>query len=116
MIMTDLALKSPCLSGRFVVNPVLAVSVKNRLKLCDSGYEYYLKNIVINGAKRGCSGFVKNPKNGKIIYLTTEPIWSTDVRLMYRYAQDLKDWGGRNSVNNWADPKIFIMCIHKCLQ
>ena len=34
--------------------------------------EFSLKNIVRNGEKVGCSGFVRNKETGLIVYLNTE--------------------------------------------
>ena len=44
---------------------ILAVKLKNALKKANEKYGYDLKfdikNIIVNGAKRGCSGFVTKP-------------------------------------------------------
>jgi len=73
------------------------------------------KNIRINGQLRGCSGFIQNKDNGKIIYLTTEPIsftgnterfqgdgmWGDNNKAcMYRTAKTMKDYTGGN--NQWC--------------
>lgn len=64
--------------------------------------EFHLKNICINGVKRGCSGFVVNKINGAVVYLTTETQNSCLTRnFMYRYADNINDFKGYH--NRWAD-------------
>lgn len=87
---------------------LLATKLKNSIKKIKSeGLEFYLKNIQVNGAKKGCSGFVKNIQTNKIVYINTEKsCYGTlnDLNL-YRTAKSLNDFtGGRNC---WArDDKI----------
>lgn len=70
-----------------------------------------LKDIVVNGQKRGCSGFIINPFTHKICYITTEHffdggkgsgLWGDSSKaIMMRTAEGLKDFvGGRN---HWID-------------
>jgi hypothetical protein len=61
--------------------------------------EYHLKNIVVNGSKRGCSGFIVNKNNNKIVYITTESTCASWLHpFMYREAKSTKDYtGGRNN-------------------
>ena len=63
---------------------------------------FKLKNITINGAKKGCSGFIINNDNSTVIYVNTEGItWSNQpTKYMYRYAKDDKDYTGYT--NRWA--------------
>lgn len=84
--------------------PLLMTALKNRFKKVGD-YEYYLKNININGSKRGCSGFIKNPETKKIVYLTTEYVCGNcykpfENKVMYRKAKDLKDYTG--GTNRWC--------------
>ena len=68
----------------------------------DMDLQFYLKNILVNGQKRGCSGFVKNKKNGLIVYVDTEgSVLSSLKNYMYRYADDIKDFTGYR--NRWCD-------------
>lgn len=62
-------------------------------------FVYSLKNIIINGDKRGCSGFIYNPENGITIYVNTEPDMS-GLKYIYRYCKDMRDY--RGFTNNWA--------------
>lgn len=77
---------------------LLSTALKNRFKKVGN-FEYYLKNIRLNGVSKGCSGFIKNPVNGKIVYLTTEKSCYQTLanKSMYRTAVSLSDYrGGRN--------------------
>lgn len=84
---------------------ILAVKMKNALKKANEKYGYDLrfdiKNIIINGAKRGCSGFVTNKANGSCVYLNTERTGLTGMGLMYRYADNDKDYHGYH--NRWTE-------------
>lgn len=76
----------------------LSVKMKNALKKAFGGeLEFSLRNININGDKRGCSGFITNPANGVTVYIDTEAI--KPFGLMYRYAKDNKDFTGCS--NQW---------------
>jgi hypothetical protein len=55
-----------------------------------------LKNISVNGDKRGCSGFIQ--RGDAIVYVNTEPCGS--LGYMYRTAAHMKDYTG--GVNRWA--------------
>ncbi|WP_115338111.1 hypothetical protein [Moraxella caviae] len=65
--------------------------------------EFHLKNIIRNGVKYGCSGFIKDANTGKIVYVNTE---GTTLRngqgdsYLYRLARHLKDYSGGS--NRWA--------------
>ena len=59
-----------------------------------------IKNIRINGQPRGCSGFIVNPANGKIVYVNTEQ-GSQNRGALYRTAKTTKDYTGGH--NNFAD-------------
>lgn len=65
--------------------------------------EFHLSDIVVNGSKRGCSGFVRNPETGLIIYLNTEHSCYAPLsdKFLYRYASSLNDYTG--DVNQWAN-------------
>jgi hypothetical protein len=71
---------------------LLAQKLKNRFsndKVC------YLRNIIINGDKRGCSGFITS--NDKTVYVNTEVLGGG---YLYRIAKDNKDYQG--GVNQYA--------------
>lgn len=70
--------------------------------------ECHLKNISINGQKRGCSGHIVNTKTGVCVYINTEDIsllGSLMEKSMYRLAADVHDYssnGLKNGYNRWA--------------
>lgn len=82
---------------------ILAVKMKNALKKANEKYgydlEFNIKNIIINGAKRGCCGFVTNKTNGSCVYLNTERTGIGHLGYMYRYADNDKDYTGYH--NRW---------------
>ena len=97
--------------------PLLMTALKNRFKKVGN-YEYYLKNININGVKRGCDGFIRNPENGKIVYLTTEYVCGNfykqlSNKMMYRTAKDLKDYTGET--NQWCMENELVDKVVKAL-
>lgn len=87
-------------------NVLLSKKLKNLInKNTNLELEFYLNNIIVNGCKRGCSGFIRNPHNNLIVYTNTElsgPL-SDKFMYMYRYASDLNDFGGSHSYNLWAN-------------
>ena len=72
---------------------ILSTKLKNRFS---SAHNVALKNIAVNGDKRGCSGFIE--RGGAIVYVNTEPCGS--LGYMYRTAEHLKDYTG--GANRWA--------------
>lgn len=62
---------------------------------------FSLKNISINGNKRGCYGFIKNEKNGSIIYVDTEGSCLANLNYLFRYAYSFHDYRGYR--NHWAN-------------
>lgn len=87
-----------------MTNVLLSTRLKNLVKKegC-TDYEYDLHNIVLNGVKKGCSGFITNPNNHLCVYVNTEHSCYQPLsnKFMYRYARDTKDFTG--GVNLWAD-------------
>lgn len=97
---------------------ILAVKLKNAIKkeAANNNMELVssLKNIIINGEKRGCSGFVRNVKNGSVIYVDTEKPVLSNLHYMYRYAEDEHDYRGYR--NRWADTfEELVKDVCKCL-
>jgi len=72
---------------------ILATKLKNRFT---PAHAVALKNIAVNGDKRGCSGFVS--LHGVHVYVNTEKCGS--LGYMYRTATHTKDYHG--GVNRWA--------------
>lgn len=71
---------------------ILSTKLKNRFS---SVRQVHLKNIAVNGDKRGCSGFISLGE--RIVYVNTEVLGGG---YLYRTAQHLKDYTG--GVNRWA--------------
>ena len=71
---------------------ILSVKLKNQFP---NGYTFALKNIVVNGDKRGCSGFIS--RGDSIVYVNTEVLGGG---YLYRTASHLKDYKG--GVNQYA--------------
>lgn len=80
--------------------------------------EFHLKNIDINGVKKGCSGHVVSPTTGSCVYLTTEEMAYKPLngRAMYRLAKNVKDYssnGLQNGNNRWIRmEEIAIAVVH----
>lgn len=66
-----------------------------------------LRNVDIDGQKRGCTGFIVNSETGKTCYIDTEPffdggegsgLWNDPNKaVMMRTAENVHDYtGGRN--------------------
>ncbi|MBQ7673565.1 MAG: hypothetical protein IJT36_03450 [Alphaproteobacteria bacterium] len=78
---------------------VLSTKLKNAISKKKEGLVFSLKNTIINGEKRGCSGFIYNPENGITVYVNTEPA-SFSLKYMYRYCKNMRDY--RGFTNYWA--------------
>lgn len=72
---------------------ILSTKLKNRFS---PAHVVALKNVLINGNKRGCTGFIA--LNGAIVYVNTEPCGS--LGYMYRTAAHMRDYTG--GMNRWA--------------
>jgi hypothetical protein len=71
---------------------ILSTKLRNRFL---STHNVSLKNISVNGDKRGCSGFIE--REGAIVYVNTEVLGGG---YLYRTAKHLKDYSG--GVNQYA--------------
>ena len=63
------------------------------------GYELVkVHTISVNRIRRGCSGFIKDPEKGILIYFDTEPMcFQAPGQVLYRSAKDENDYcGGSN--------------------
>lgn len=83
-------------------NYIGSIKVKNLFK--GLPFNVNLKNIIHNGQKRGCSGFITNTETGKVCYLSTElffnggsggGLWNDKSKaVVMRTAKDAKDFKG----------------------
>lgn len=82
---------------------ILSTKLKNAINAHAGKMDlaFTLKNISINGSKRGCSGFIRNNANGSVVYVTTEEPYLSNLHFMYRYADNEKDYTGYR--NRWAN-------------
>jgi hypothetical protein len=78
-----------------------------KVKSLVSGLGYELVKVSttsVNRIRRGCSGFIKDPDKGILIYFDTEPIaFQSPGRVLYRSAKDEKDYCGGS--NHYCDIK-----------
>lgn len=80
-----------------MVTPLLATKLKNQIKAIDPTLEVALKNVTVNGAKFGCSGFITDPGTGRVVYVNTDHNHHINTTAYYRTARDTKDYrGGMN--------------------
>ena len=100
---------------------ILSTKLKNAINAHSNGMDltFTLKNISINGEKRGCSGFIRNNANGSVVYVNTETTPRADLRYMYRYANHEQDYNGYH--NRWAKTidelaSAICTCLHKTPQ
>ncbi len=101
---------------------ILSTKLKNAINSHANGMDlqFTLKNININGSKRGCHGFIRNNANGSVIYVDTEESCASWLpRFMYRYADNEKDYTGYR--NRWAKTldelaSAICTCLHKTPQ
>lgn len=83
---------------------LLATKLKNQILAIDPTLTVSLRNILVNGAKFGCSGFITDPKTGKHVYVNTDHNHHTNTRAYYRTARDTKDYtGGPNNFASYDD-------------
>jgi hypothetical protein len=71
---------------------ILSTKLKNRFS---ADHNVTLKNIAVNGDKRGCSGFIQ--RGDAIVYVNTEVLGGG---YLYRTAAHIKDYCG--GVNRYA--------------
>ena len=81
---------------------LLATKLRNMVQKLGN-YEIKLNNISINGRKIGCSGFITNPVNGKIVFVSTEkPAYAAlHKKNLIRYAKSTSDYAG--GINHFVE-------------
>ena len=61
-----------------------------------------VSTISVNHVRRGCSGFIKDPDKGILVYFSTEPLaFEKPGRILYRSAKNERDYVGGS--NHWCD-------------
>lgn len=80
-----------------------AVKLRNAILALRPDLKVELKNIRINEAPMGCSGFVTDPATGRVVYVSTDRNHGTNNQALVRVARDTKDYtGGYNHMVNWG--------------
>lgn len=79
------------------MSTLASVKLRNQLLAIDPTLTVSLRNVRVNGALFGCTGFVTG-RNGAVVYVNTDHNHGTRVnRPLYRTATDTRDYtGGRN--------------------
>lgn len=79
-----------------LINAIKKVAEEKNIPL-----KYNIKNISVNGQKRGCSGFVINTLTNSCVYVNTEQSCYSPLanKSLYRYAKDDKDYSSTNLIN-----------------
>ncbi len=81
-----------------------ATKTKNQILAIDGDLIVELKNVRVNGALFGCSGFITDPRTGKIVYINTDHNHHTVHEALYRTAKDNLDYtGGPNHFAHFDD-------------
>lgn len=96
---------------------LLAVKTRNLISAAcpRANLIFRLKNIKINGVYRGCSGFVVNKDNDRVIYLNTENS-AMNLGFMYRFADSITDYSSLKYRNRFAKSvPEFVRGISECL-
>lgn len=92
---------------------ILSTKLKNALNKTGAELRFNLKNINVNGVKRGCSGFIINEHTGTVVYVNTE--MCIPYGYMYRFADNDRDYTGYH--NRWAETlDDLISGISACLK
>lgn len=84
-------------------------------------FELKIKNVIANGQKKGCSGFITNTETGKICYITTEPffdgrggsgLWGNNKKaVMMRTAESTTDY--RGGINYFTSPEKIVQMAER---
>ena len=99
---------------------LLKTKLTNQLKTLAESWgveiEIHLKNITVNGEKRGCSGHIVNISTGSCVYINTEHSCYTPLagKSMYRLARDAKDYSSnslRNGFNRFIEDEYLAKAV-----
>lgn len=98
-------------------------SRKIRSLLKGRNYEFKIKNIDINGQKRGCSGFIKSIRTGKMCYISTEMFFDRNSgsglflnpqkAILIREAAGFKDYQG--GYNHFVSADDFVQMVENLI-
>jgi hypothetical protein len=98
------------------MTPVLAATkLRNQLRRIDPFLVVELKNVRVNRALFGCSGFVTDGTNW--VYVNTDHNHGTNTRALYRTATGPKDYtGGRNRYADYGSIAEAVVDLLQLLQ
>lgn len=87
------------------MKPLASVKLRNALLALRPDLVVSLRNVRVNGALFGCSGFVTDPATGRIVYVNTDHNHGTRFNdALYRTAQSASDYtGGQNHFSTYAE-------------
>jgi hypothetical protein len=85
-------------------NALAMTKLKNRILAIDPDLVVELRNIRVNGVLFGCSGFITDPRSGRIVYVNTDHNHGTRWdQPYYRTATSTRDYtGGQNHFTTYA--------------
>lgn len=79
------------------MKPLAAIKLRNQILALNPNAVVALKNVRVNGALFGCTGFVSTPDGSRHVYVSTDHNHGTNRKAMYRTAKHIKDYtGGSN--------------------
>lgn len=81
-----------------------ALKTKNAIKRANPNrlLEFHLRNINVNGQKRGCSGHILDIDTGVCVYINTERSVQVPHDMLYREAKGVGDFSSLGILNNFA--------------
>lgn len=87
------------------MTPYTSRKLRNDLLRLNPNLDVRIKPATVNGAVFGCSGFVSDPSNGAIVYVSTDHNHGTRYdQALYRTAKSLRDYtGGRNNQCSYSE-------------
>ena len=90
-----------------------ATKVRNALLREDDSLRIDLKDVRVNGAHMGCSGYVSDPNTGTTIYLTTDilPVAGRHDDVLYRYVASANAGHSGTGTNQYATDASYTKAI-----
>ena len=87
-----------------MTKPLTATRLRNEIRAIDPTLTVELKNVRVNGATFGCTGFISDSR-GNFVYLNTDHNHGTRWdKALYRTAKNAKDFtGGVNHYSTYAE-------------
>lgn len=92
---------------------MLAVKFRNRIHAIDPNLDVHVSNVIINGVKRGCWGYVTDPSTGRRVEINTDVLTFIGERDHSAYAREIRD--GKTGRNNWCEEADLPAVAHQLL-